>query len=234
MVETKVFALSEFKVDGEDAGSFEGYASRFGTIDSYGDTIDRGAYAETIPEFLTRGFLGWGHDWTNPVGYFTEAEERTSGLYVKGRFHSDPQAQVYRQRVKERSDAGKFMGMSIGFTPQDYEFREVDGREIRALTRISLHEVSLVTVPAEHDSQITRVKSAPIDLPTALRAALSESDEAQLSALLEVIEEVHPQLKELLAQGAVVIDDEAAAEPELDPVTKALINRHLELVRMAG
>lgn len=244
MVETKLLAFSEFKLADSDTGTFEGYASRFGTIDSYGDTIDKGAYAETIPEFLERGFLGWGHDWTNPVGFFTSAEEKRDGLYVKGQFHSDAQAQVYRQRVKERSEAGKFMGMSIGFTPMDYEFREQDGQQIRALKRINLHEVSLVTVPAEHNSQVTGVKVANTTVVDALASIpresmaetfrtfpLKDASEAELRALLEAIEE--SQLTQLLAQGAVVIEEQAdeQKEPDLDPVTKRLVSRHLEMAR---
>ena len=212
-METKVLALTEFKLESDgDAGTFEGYASRFGTIDSYGDTIDRGAYKDTIPEFLERGFLGWGHDWADPIGFFTEAREREDGLYVKGQFHSDPEAQVKRQRVKERAEAGKFMGLSIGFEPLDFEFRDEDGRQVRALTRIKLHEVSLVTVPAEHGSGVTRVKGQLPELPAGpgeviaalpavLKAAIDAFDQgnpAPFEALLAALDEESPRLRALL------------------------------------
>lgn len=229
-METKVLALTEFKIAADgDAGSFEGYASRFGTIDSYGDTIDRGAYKETIPEFLERGFLGWGHNWADPIGFFTEATERDSGLFVKGQFHSDPEAQVKRQRVKERADAGKFMGLSIGYEPLDFEFREQDGQQIRALKRIKLHEVSLVTVPAEHDSHVTRVKSAPqlTDLPAALKAAVDAFDEGNpepFHALLAALDEESPRLRALLTPPS---DDPPTAKA--DPAIVAEFERFKRL-----
>lgn len=175
MREVKTLPLTELKVsadEGDGPGEFEGRASTFGTIDSYGDTIDPGAYKTTIPEFLERGFIGWGHDWTDPIGFVKSAEERADGLYVTGQFHSDVQAQTYRQRAKERVAAGKFMGLSIGFEAEAWEMRQVEEREdpIRALTQIKLYEVSLVAVPAERNSGVTTVKSG-IPFATEFEAA---------------------------------------------------------------
>lgn len=170
MRETKTLALQELKIVGADgdAGSFDGYASMFGTVDSYGDTIDPGAYADTIPQFLERGFIGWGHDWNEPIGIVTGAREDTRGLLINGQFHSDPDAQKFRLRAKERVSAGKFMGLSIGYEALNWEMRQVDQPyrgpygeltdKVRALTKIRLFEVSLVTVPAEQNSGITGIK----------------------------------------------------------------------------
>lgn len=171
-MDRKTFPLAELKIAGADgnAGSFQGYASVFGTVDSYGDTIVPGAYAETLGQFLTRGFIGWGHDWNDPVGIVTDAREDAKGLWIAGEFHSDGDAQKVRTRVKERMDAGKFMGLSIGYETEAYEMRQVDEPvklpwgeftdKVRALTKIKLYEVSLVTVPAEQNSGVTAIKSA--------------------------------------------------------------------------
>jgi HK97 family phage prohead protease len=161
MHEVKTLPLAELKVSGDGTGDFEGRASTFGTIDSYGDTIDKGAYAATIPEFLERGFIGWGHDWKDPIGFVTAAEERADGLWITGKFHGDPAAQAYRTRAKERVEAGKFMGLSIGFEAEEYELRSLPdvSEKVRALTKIKLYEVSLVAVPAERNSHVTVVKS---------------------------------------------------------------------------
>jgi len=171
-LDRKTFPLAELKIQGADgnAGSFEGYASVFGSVDSYGDTIDPGAYTDTIPQFLTRGFIGWGHDWNDPIGIVTVAREDTKGLFLGGDFHSDADAQKYRMRAKERMDAGKFMGLSIGYEAEAWEMRKVDDPvrlpwgeftdKVRALTKIKLYEVSLVTVPAEQNSGLTAIKSA--------------------------------------------------------------------------
>lgn len=171
MPDRKTLPFAELKIAGADgdAGSFEGYASVFGTIDSYGDTIERGAYTDTIPQFLTRGFIGWGHDWNEPIGIVTSAAEDGKGLFIQGQFHSDPDAQKFRMRANERVQAGKFMGLSIGYEAQAYEMRTVAepfrdkwgelSDKVRALTKIRLFEVSLVTVPAEENSGVTSIKS---------------------------------------------------------------------------
>jgi hypothetical protein len=173
----KTLPFAELKIVGADgdAGSFEGYASVFGTIDSYGDTIDRGAYTQTLPQFLTRGFIGWGHDWNEPIGIVTDAHEDGKGLFITGQFHSDSDAQKFRSRAKERVAAGKFMGLSIGYEAEGYEMRTVEqpfrnswgelSDKVRALTKIKLYEVSLVTVPSEENSGVTAVKSDGFGLP---------------------------------------------------------------------
>lgn len=168
--ETKTFPLAELKIEanGTDAGSFEGRASTFGSVDSYGDVVVPGAYRDTIPDFLTRGFIGWGHDWKEPVGIVTAAEERTDGLYVSGQFHSTQLAQQARTIARERVDAGKFMGLSIGYEAEAWEMRQVETPvrnmwgeftdKVRALTRIKLFETSLVLIPAEPNAGVTTIK----------------------------------------------------------------------------
>jgi HK97 family phage prohead protease len=169
--QVKTFPLAELKIAGADgqAGSFEGYASVFGTVDSYGDTIDPGAYTDTIPQFLQRGFISWGHDWNLPIGIVTAAREDAKGLFISGNFHSDAEAQKYRVRASERVAAGKFMGLSIGYEAEAYEVRQVDtpfrnqwgelSDKVRALTKIKLYETAIVTVPAEENSGVTAIKS---------------------------------------------------------------------------
>jgi hypothetical protein len=191
--EVKTLPLAELKIAGapDSVGEFEGRASTFNTIDSYGDTIDPGAYAATLPEFLDRGFIGWSHDWDQPIGFLTAAEERADGLWITGQFHGDAEAQKYRQRARERVAAGKFMGLSIGFEAEEWEMRKIEESEdpIRALTKIKLYEVSLVAVPAERNSGVTTVKSGvpfATEFETARDAVRSAVDRAeQLVAMRE-------------------------------------------------
>lgn len=274
MREHKTLALAELKIAGGDAGEFEGRASTFGTVDSYGDTIDPGAYKDTIPQFLTRGFIGWGHDWADPIGIVTKAEERDDGLWITGQFHSDPDAQRWRIRARERVESNKFMGLSIGYEAEEYEMRELEAPvrnrwgewtdKVRALTKIKLYEVSLVTVPAEENSGVATIKGYGFDVPLAdqafsVRVALEElcarlvsasgtgekAGRAISAARRQLIEAVSTslrlnaqQLDELLGQQD---DDaeEAAADPVigldgLDAQRRQLIERRDWLVKMYG
>jgi HK97 family phage prohead protease len=153
--ELKTLPLAEYKVLADGSGTFEGYASVFGGVDSYGDTIDPGAYADTIPEFLHNGFLAWGHDWHDPIATPLSAYEDGKGLYITAQFHSHADAQRARVIAAERLERGKSMGLSIGYEALEWEMRKVDTAvrnewgeltdKVRALKKIKLFEVSLVT-----------------------------------------------------------------------------------------
>lgn len=159
------------KAEGDGAGQIEGYASVFGGVDSYGDTIVRGAYAETIPDFVVRGALHHEHDTRLRLGTISDAFEDDRGLLIRADFHSDQEAQRIRTQITERLDRGKFMGLSIGYEALDYEYRSPLagekpppwGDKIRVLKRIKLYEVSVVSVPADEDAEILAAKSRPFD-----------------------------------------------------------------------
>lgn len=186
--EFKVVPLGEFKLAGEGyTGEFSGRASTFGTIDKHADTVEPGAYKDTLPQFLSRGFIGWGHDWDNPIGYVTSAEERSDGLYISGKFHTDPEAQRRRQIAKERLDAGLFMGLSIGYEVKEAGERQVEQpvpgkfglmtNTVRVLKKLDLFEVSLVMVPAEAHSGLSSIKGDGLSFDDHLervRVALEE------------------------------------------------------------
>jgi HK97 family phage prohead protease len=170
LVETKTLPLTEAKVAGQGSGTLEGYASAFGSVDSYGDTVEPGAYAETIPAFLRDGFIAWGHDWRDPVALPTLAREDARGLFIQARFHSHPEAQRARSITAERLAAGKSMGLSIGYEALEWEFRQAErmvrgpagggAHQVRVLKKIKLYEVSLVTVPAEPRAGVLDAKAA--------------------------------------------------------------------------
>lgn len=161
-LERKQLTLDGLTFTNLDTGSFGGYASVFGGVDSYGDTIVPGAYADTIPKFLSDGFIGWAHDDLTPVAYPTAVREDAHGLWVEAQFHSTPQAQEARQVTLERIAAGKRMGLSIGYYPVKAESGP-DGT--RRLLAIDLIETSLVMVPADDAARVAHVKAASDALP---------------------------------------------------------------------
>lgn len=143
-------ALSDVDASGLSAsgpGSFEGRASTFDSLDSYGDVVARGAYSNTLKDFLATGFVSWSHDWNSPVAMPVGAEEKPDGLWIRAQWHSDPQAQMYRGRVVERAKAGLSTGLSIGYTTVRSE--PGTGAVARRLLEVTLHEVAVVMSPAE-------------------------------------------------------------------------------------
>lgn len=174
--ERKTLPLVELKALDGDNGGFAGYGSVFGNVDSYGDIVVKGAFAETIPAFLKSGFNPVGHDWGDlPVAMPTAAREDDRGLFIEASFHSTDRAQEARAVVSERVAAGKDVGLSIGYHTDRYEMITTEDAlasgmaqlgdpehwmgGYRLLTKITLHEVSLVTVPANAEATVTAVKA---------------------------------------------------------------------------
>ena len=69
-----------------DGAHFVGYASTFGNVDSYGDTIVKGAYAETLKvNGLPKMFFN--HEaYSVPIGKWVDAKEDDYGLLLTGEF----------------------------------------------------------------------------------------------------------------------------------------------------
>lgn len=174
-LEHKTFASFEFKVDdGADAArTFTGYGSVFDTIDSYGDTIVKGAFKGSLKEWKSKGKLpklllqhggGWlmaSADDMVPIGKWEEMKEDDHGLFVRGRlFDLDTdRAKAVYVAMKE----GELDGLSIGFRTKKWKFDE--DTDIRTLTEIELWECSIVTFPANDPARISSVKADGM-LPT--------------------------------------------------------------------
>lgn len=134
---------------------FEGYASVFGGVDSYNDTILQGAYKSVIDRIkagaarMPKMFVNH-KSWDVPIGKWIKMEEDEHGLYVKGEFTPGiPEAQA----VKAAMQHGTIDGLSIGYMlqPDDIEFRE----DVRIIKNISeLAEVSIVTFPADSAARV--------------------------------------------------------------------------------
>jgi HK97 family phage prohead protease len=153
-METKRLAVDslELKFLGDDM-SFAGYASVFGGVDSYGDTIDAGAYKNTL---LTRERpirMRWNH-YGPIIGKWKNMFTDDKGLFVEGQLtpgHSTAM-DVYASMKH-----GAIDGMSIGYVPTKSQQLD-DGR--RLLQEIQLVEISVVEEPADLGAKINSVKAA--------------------------------------------------------------------------
>jgi len=173
-LERKVWSLTDAKASHDGNGSFSGYASLFGIKDDGGDVVLAGAYAATIPQFIQRGFIPWGHKWDEkPVATVADAYEDARGLHITAEFHTHGEAQAARTVVAERIQRGKFMGLSIGYAVEDADYQE----DARLLKKIHLYETSLVTVPMLAPAGVSDVKGLRLDFDT--HAAAVEADITQ-------------------------------------------------------
>jgi HK97 family phage prohead protease len=142
----------EFKFDEEKAGSFSGYASVFGGVDAYGDTIIAGAYKKTIANRSRPVQLRWNH-YGDVIGKWTRIEEDEKGLYVEGELtpgHS--KAQDVYALLKH----GAISGLSIGYRPVKYEENDNGGYDLK---EIELVEISVVESPADNAAHVADIKN---------------------------------------------------------------------------
>jgi len=148
----------EAKAFDDASGFVEGWGSTFdGPPDVFGDVITRGAFAQSLGNLGNRPLpMLWSHNPEKVVGAWTELFETAKGLGVKGRI--EMQTQVGKE-ARALLKSGAVSGLSIGFrvAPGGATRRREDGA--RVLTKLDLHEVSLVAIPANPEARITEVKS---------------------------------------------------------------------------
>lgn len=151
------FQLS-VKADGvADDGTFEGYGSVYGVVDTYQEVVAPGAFAESLVELKSKGRtvpVLWQHRSDQPLGVYSELREDETGLFVKGQLLIDAVGQAAEAHALMK--AGAVTGLSIGYWVRESSFDEKTG--IRTLTKLDLVEVSLVTFPANDDARVEAVK----------------------------------------------------------------------------
>ena len=213
IVVKKSFELKGGNVEGN---TLHGVAAVMGNIDRSGDVIFPGAFKAALPQFLKEGFVPIGHDWydfSKVAAYPTFAKEQGAELVVTADFHSVQAAQDMKQIIVERIEAGKSVGLSVGFSvaPDGWiwfsngEALLTDVKErgfdvnlfdvkslkkivepIRAIVSVQeLYEFSIVAVPMNPKAQISAVKDFRNDNS---RAGLSFCE--HLDFALAAVEEV--------------------------------------------
>ena len=204
--------------DGLSEGQFVAYASVFGNVDSYGDVMVKGAFANTLSEWASSGNpipLLFGHEMSDPdynIGYVMDAVEDATGLRVTCQLDlENPKAkQVYRlikgRRVDQMSFAYDVIKSAENYGPGE--------AEVNQILEVKLYEVSVVTVGANQLTEILAVKNMPIladRLVTDVKAGrvLSAKNETELRGAYDALGRVLSVLDSTPAKSA-----ETASEPD--------------------
>jgi HK97 family phage prohead protease len=203
MSETKRLDVAwDGKLEAEDDGTFSGYGSVFNVKDAYADVVMPGAFTRTLTEARSKGrmpMMLWQHDYTQPIGKWSEMSQDDRGLRVKGQIAINTRA---GRDAYELLKMGALDGLSIGFRTRKYTWNETS--KVRELTDVDLVEVSPVAFPANDAARVQNVKSD--GLPT-----IREIEDILRDAGLS-----RTQAKALLADGYHALRD-AALDPD-DPV----------------
>lgn len=142
-----------------DTGTLEGYASKFGELDSAHDIVAPGAFQASLAAAKAAGRLPpmlWQHNWTQPIGRWDDMAEDQVGLRVKGTLVMETQqAREAHALIKNNV----VTGLSIGYRVLQSSIDEKTGA--RVLEEIELLEISLVTFPALDSARVDGLKAAP-------------------------------------------------------------------------
>lgn len=194
-----------------ESGTFTGYGSVFGVVDSYGEIVVAGAFLDSLASHKAKGTMPamlWQHRSAEPMGAYTSMEEDSIGLKVHGQIAMKTQrgAEAY-ELMKMRA----VTGLSIGFIPRDESHDRVTG--ITTLKKIDLWEVSPVTFPANDASRVQGVKNIEVieDLKSA-EQFLRDSGLSRREAVAFI-----SRVKSLSQSDSV--------EDELEQLHKAILNR---------
>lgn len=155
-METKNQSLNECEIKFADDGwLFEGYASKFGGVDSYNDTVQKGAYEKTLSKRAKPVFMRLEHkSGALPPGKWHSVIEDDIGLFVAGEL---TKGQTQAADIRASMKHGTLDGLSIGYRIPKGGAEEKDG--IRHLKEIELIEISIVQNPADSGAIITGIKA---------------------------------------------------------------------------
>jgi HK97 family phage prohead protease len=218
-MQRREFGFREIKLaDGDSkTGIFSGYGAVFGNEDSYGDVIERGAFAESLDEWKGRGKLppmllqhgggifAGGADDMLPIGKWTSMREDSKGLKVEGQlFALDTERGKY---IYEGLKEGVLDGLSIGFRVREARNGTRAGEPDRTITNIDLWEVSIVTFPANPKARVSSVKTFTPDQWRDLETSLCDAGASRRLSKFAIA-----RFKELLGQRDADLSDSVLRE----------------------
>lgn len=163
------FEIKSISVNTGD-GTFSGYGSVFGNLDSHRDVVAKGAFSDSIaeakstgkwPKMLLQHGLGPLTEDQLPIGIWTRMEEDNHGLYVEGKLAIGTQRGRDVHQLMKMTPYPALDGLSIGFHLKKFIMHPKTDTVRRTLQGVKLVEVSLVSSPSNKLATVQRVKSAP-------------------------------------------------------------------------
>jgi len=127
-----------------------GYAST-NDIDRHGDIVPSSVWEKGIENYLKNPVILAYHDHSEPIGRMVEHKIDSTGLWIKARISAA--AEDVFNLVKD----GVLTAFSIGFRILDAEYNQAT--ELFVVKELELHEISVVSVPANQNTLFSLSKS---------------------------------------------------------------------------
>lgn len=226
---------AQVKATGDDTGEFEAIVAVFGNVDSGGDVIAKGAFADNLSEWEASGDpipVVWSHDSNDPfshIGSVVEASETDTGLLVKGQLDLDnPKAAQVHKLLKGR----RVTQFSFAYSVLDSGPTEVDGIKATELRRLKLYEVGPTLVGMNQSTELLSAKSD--DMEAKAGRVLSAKNVEVVSNAIAAADALKSALKALLdaatnddgkaSTGQQVKDEEPPAAKSEEPPAKVTVD----------
>lgn len=137
---------------------FEGYASIFNNVDSYGemilyDSVDCYNSNNDNKNNNNEIIILWQHLTEYPIGKTIHISKDENGVFIKGKILTDIKKGFETYRLMKE---GVVNGLSIGFIPINSYY---DKNNIKVLSKIKICEISVVCFPANAEALITDIKN---------------------------------------------------------------------------
>jgi len=221
----KSLSLDDVSLKLEGAtGVFEGYASKWGGVDSYGDTIVKGAFVDTL-KANGQPKLFLEHSWKLggallPIGK-AECVEDSVGLHLRGELTP---GLAIASDVLAAMKHGTIGGLSIGGLVKkgDYDVTPSGGKLIKRWH--NLYEVSVVVHPADKAAQIDLASVKNMDFEALLPECKTERD---IERLLRDAGLGKWEAMAIVSRAKAIFDGRDAPE-EAEAKTAALILERLK------
>lgn len=227
MLLRKNLSLSDVRLQkaAGSAGRYSGYASVFGGVDSYGDTIVKGAFESTLCS-NGKPKMFFDHVWDLPVARIDVAKEDDHGLYIE--WEMTP-GMTKAADVQAALDHGTLDGLSIGGYLKKGDFEDTEGgRIIRKWTK--LLEVSVVAFPADEAARVA-TKSG-IDIIEAIEEASTIREIEQLLRDAAGLSKGAATALVARVKAMAALQGDPAASP-VDAKTLQLVQARLGLIHAA-
>lgn len=168
---TKQAVANVKALTGEDEpeGAFEAIVSVFGNVDSYGDVVMPGAFADSLAAWGLKSApipTIWSHQWADPfahIGHVMVAAETEVGLRVKSYLDlENPTAVQVHKLLKDE----RITQFSFGFDVIDAGWgtrKAADGseREVFELRKLDLLEVGPCLMGVNRETELLSIKGLP-------------------------------------------------------------------------
>jgi uncharacterized protein len=219
------------KDDGTDppTGEFEALVSVFGNVDFQGDRVLPGAFTKSLKRWEEAGDpipIVYSHAHQDPnalLGGVLEAEERDSGLWVRGQLDMElPSAAAVYRHMKGR----RLTKFSFAYDVLDSRPSKSD-EGVTELAELHVLEIGPTIIPANEDTELLAVKNLADELELHASKAgrvLSARNESRLRDAVGALSDVLAQL------GDADPDDDAKADDVEEPLAASrpahLAGRH--------